>query len=218
MSRNVLVAILGMLVFLVVAGAVYLEIAASAGASDQVWEVVKPVAAGDLLGQDNVRRMRVPHAGDNLDYFTADLGGDRSRAAHEMGAGTLLFRNDVLQQDLALVNLTLKTPPQLTHGQTIDVYLQVGSQTMLVGRRLVVDQINGTNAAVWVPAADEPSWVTLEASNGSLFAARSTGVGVPQGRGQRIEDAIATLTGGSAVGPIPGPATSPLPTASPRKP
>ena len=123
------------LIVLAVAGAVYLEIAASTGASDTVWEVTRPVTAGDVLSPDNVRRMRVPHAGDNLDYFTADITGDKSRAAHEMSAGTILFRNDVLLQDLALVNLTLKTPPQLTHGQTVDIYLQTGSQTMLVGRR-----------------------------------------------------------------------------------
>ncbi|HEY4024791.1 MAG TPA: hypothetical protein VGO86_00060 [Candidatus Dormibacteraeota bacterium] len=219
MSRNVLIAILGMVLFVVVAGAMYLEIAVSAGATDQVWEVTRPVNSGDTLNQDSVRRTRVPHSGDNLDYFTANLTGS-SRAAHDMSAGTLLFRNDVLQSDLALVNLTLKTPPQLAHGQTIDVYLQVGSQTMLVGRRLVVDQITGTNAAVWVPAADEPAWVTVQAGNGALFAARSTGVGVPQTRGQRMDDAIATLTGGSAVGPGAGPATSPSPspTPTPKKP
>src|SRR6266496_2104152 len=109
MSRNVLVAILLMLVFVVVAGAIYLEIAASAGATDQVWMVTKPVTAGDPLNQDNVRRSRIPHVGDNLDYFAAEIKGDKPKAAHEMSAGTILFRNDVLLQDLALVNLTLRT-------------------------------------------------------------------------------------------------------------
>jgi hypothetical protein len=144
------------------------------------------------------------------------VAASRTWAAHEMSAGTILFRNDVLLQDLALVNLTLRTPPALTHGQTIDVYAQIGSQTTMVGRRLMVDQINGANAAVWVPADTEPSWVTLQASNVALFAARSTGVGVPQTRAQSMTDAIATLTGGAATGPIALPTPAPSPT--PRKP
>lgn len=220
MSRNVLVAIVAMVVFVVVAGAVYLELAASAGAKDVVWETVRPVSAGDPLTADNVRQARIPHAGDNLDYYTGNIL-PTTRAAHEMSTGTILFRNDVLQQDLALINLTLRTPPQLGHGQTIDVYAQVGTQTTMVGRRLMVDQVSGTNCSVLVPAEDEPSWITLQASNVALFAARSTGVGVPQTRPQSMNDAIATLSGGSISGgaPVTLPATpTPVPTATPKKP
>jgi hypothetical protein len=206
MSRNVLVAIVAMLVFVVVAGAVYLELAASAGAKDLVWEVSRSVSAGEVLTADNVQQQRIPHAGDNLDYFTGQLQSGVSRAAHDMGSGTILFRNDVLNQDLALVNLTLKTPPQLSRGQTVDVYAQVGSTTVLVGRRLMVDQVNSggnnnnNNIAVLVPAADEPHWINLEASNVSLFAARSSGIGVPQLRAQSMQDAIAALSGGATGG------------------
>src|SRR2546421_10594665 len=118
MSRNVLVAILLMVVFVVVAGAIYLEIAASATATDQVWEITRPVTAGDQLTADNVRRAHIPHPGDALDYFTADLGGGKARAAHDMSAGTILFRSDGLQQDLPPVDPTLPTPPPLSPGQT----------------------------------------------------------------------------------------------------
>ena len=214
MSRNVLVALLGMMVFLVVAGAVYLEILASARATDVVWEVSRSVSSGDLLTSDNVHQARIPRAGEGLDYFTGDLLGANARASHDMAAGTIVFQNDVLDQDLALVNLTLRTPPQLQHGQTIDVYAQVGSQTMIVGRRLAVEQVSGTNCSVWVPAADEPAWITLQASNVALYAARSTGIGVPQIRAQSMNDAIAVLSGGSATGPL----ILPSPSASPRKP
>jgi hypothetical protein len=204
MSRNVLVAIVAMLVFVVVAGAVYLELAASAGAKDLVWEVSRSVSAGEVLTADSVQQQRIPHAGDNLDYFTGQLQTGVSRAAHDMGAGTILFRNDVLNQDLALVNLTLKAPPQLSPGQTIDVYAQVGSQTVMVGRRLTVNQVssgsNNNNIAVLVPAADEPHWINLQASNVSLFAARSSGIGVPQLRAQSMQDAIAALSGGATSG------------------
>lgn len=212
MSRNFLVAVLGMLVFLVVAGAVYLEIATSAGASDQVWQVTRAVSAGDVLTSDAVQRTRIPHAGDGLPYFTGKLDKN-TRAAHDMATGTILFSNDVLQQDLALVNLTLKASPTLVHGETIDVYVQVGSQTTIVGRRLVVDNASNNACAVWVPASDEPHWITLQASNVSLFAARSTGVGVPQTRPESMSDAIAALSGGSATAPL----TLPSPTPS-RKP
>ena len=217
MSRNVLVAVVAMLVFAVVAGAVYLELAASAGAKDLVWEVSRSVSAGDLLTPDNVHQQNIPHGGDNLVYFTGTLRAGVSRAAHDMAAGTILFPNDVLDQDLALVNLSLRTPPQLAHGQTIDVYAQLGSQTVLVGRRLVVDQVNGNNCSVLVPSADEPHWINLQASNVALFAARSTGIGVPHLRAQTVQEAIAALSGGATTGlPVTlPPSPSPSPTKKP---
>jgi hypothetical protein len=220
MSRNVLVAIVAMLVFVVVAGAVYLELAASAGAKDLVWEISRSVSAGEVLTTDNVQQQRIPHAGDNLDYYTGQLQAGVSRAAHDMGAGTILFQNDVLNQDFALVDLTLKAAPQLSRGETIDVYAQVGSQTVMVGRRLMVDQVssgsNNNSVAVLVPAADEPHWINLEASNVALFAARSSGVGVPQLRAQSMQDAIAALSGGATVGQAPLLTTpAPSPTKKP---
>jgi hypothetical protein len=217
MSRNVVVAILGLLVFLVVAGAVYLEIAASSGATDTVWVVTRAVSAGDLLSSDNVRRVRIRHATDGLDYFTGQVKQGTSRASHGMSAGTLLFSNDVMDEELALVNLSLRTPPQLAHGQHVDVYAQVGSQTMMLGRGLMVDQVSGTSCSVWVPASDEPSWITLQASNVAMFAARSTGIGVPQTRPQSLQDALATLSGGSATGPPVAPPTTPTPAPTPTK-
>lgn len=219
MSRNVLVAILLMVVFLVVAGAFYLEIALSSRATDTVFLVTQAVQPGDQLSDRNVRKARIPRSGDPLDYFRGPLEKG-SRAAHEMSAGTILFSHDVLEQDLALVNLTLRTPPTLAHGQTIDVYAQVGSQTTLLGRGLPVEQVttaSNSNAgngsiSVWIPVADEPAWIALQASNVSLFAARSTGIGVPQARAVSTQDAISTLTGGS--GPpviIPSPSPSKKP-------
>lgn len=225
MSRNVLVAIVAMVVFVVVAGAVYLELLASAGAKDLVWEVSQSVTAGEMLTADNVQQQRIPHAGDNLAYFTGQLKAGVSRAAHDMGAGTILFQGDVLEQDMALVNLPLKAPPQLSPGQKIDVYAQVGSQTVMVGRGLVVSQVNtgnnGNNIAVLVPAADEPHWINLQASNVALFAARSSGIGVPQLRAQTIQDAIAALSGGATgAGGVTagvGQGALPSPTPSPTK-
>jgi hypothetical protein len=229
MSRNFLVAIVAMVVFVVVAGAVYLELLASAGAKDLVWEVSQAVTAGQMLTPDNVQQQRIAHAADNLAYYTGKLKSGVSRAAHDMGAGTILFQGDVLEQDLALVNLSLKAPPQVSPGQTIDVYAQIGSQTVMVGRGLVVSQVtsgnNGNNIAVLVPAADEPHWISLQAGNVSLFAARSTGIGVPQLRAQSIQDAIAALsggatgaggvTGGTGIGQGPPPTPTPSPTKKP---
>jgi len=223
MSRNALVAILLMVIFLVVAGAFYLEIAASARATDQVWMVSRSVSAGDVLSLDNTQRTRVPRAGSDLDYYTNDLVKKPGRAAHDMAAGTVLFSNDVIDKEQALVSLTLRAAPPLAHGQPVDIYVQVGSQTMIMGRRLIVEQVaannagtsNSTTVAIWVPAADEPSWITLQASNAPLLAARSTGVGVPQGRGQTMQDAISTLSGGSATGPPIVIPVSPSPSKKP---
>ena len=214
MSRNVLVAAVAILVFLVAAGAIYLQIWTSGTRTEQVWQLSRAVVAGDPLTGDNVRQVSFPAAGDTPDYFRGDLIGAHARASHEMATNTVLYRLDVLTVDLALVTLTLKQPPPLSHGTTVDVYAQVGgSSAQLVGRRLVVDQVNGGTASVWVPAAEEPAWIMLQASNTALFAARSTGVGVPQTRTQTLQDALATLGGGSATGPV---TSAPSPT--PKKP
>jgi hypothetical protein len=227
MSRNVMVAIVAMLVFVVVAGAIYLELIAAAGAKDLVWMVSRSVTAGEALTPDNVQQQRIPHAGDNLDYYTGQLQLGQSRASHDMGAGTILFQDDVLTQDLALVNLSLKTPPSLSRGETIDVYAQTGSQTVMVGRRLMVDQVSSsstnTSVAVLVPASDEPDWINLQAGNVPLFAARSTGIGVPQLGAQTTRDAITALSGGATGGGagtgtgVGLPTATPAPTPSPTK-
>ncbi len=222
MSRNVLVAMVGILVFLVIAGALYLQILISANQKDLVWAVSRSVSAGDRLTTENVRQMRIPHSGDTWDFYVGDLP-DQARAAHDMNAGTIVFKSDIEQREMALVTLSLRTPPPLQHGQTVDVYAQVGNQTWTLGRRLTVDQVSGNACSVWVPAVDEPAWISVQASNVALFAARSTGVGVPQVRQQGIQEALSTLSGGSATGPIGGlpsssPTAAPTPTPTPKKP
>ncbi|HZU18090.1 MAG TPA: hypothetical protein VFD01_15995 [Candidatus Dormibacteraeota bacterium] len=215
MSRNVLVLLVGLVVFIAVAIAIYLQILTSARASDQVWAVTRPVQAGDPLTRDNVQRTRIPHSGDGWDFYTGDLIAAHARAAHAMAAGTIVFKDDVLDQDLALVTLTLKSPPPLAHGQTIDVYAQVGGRTLIVGRRLVVDGVEGSSASIWVPVTDEPAWIALQANSVALFAARSSGVGVPEVQAESIDDALAVLSGAGAAAVAPAPSPSP---ASGRRP
>jgi hypothetical protein len=216
MSRNVLVAGVGLLVFLIVAGAVYLQIVTNPR-SEAVWAVSRSVAAGDALTADNVHRTSIPASGDAWDFYNGDLLAAHARASHDMTSNTIVFKKDVQNQDLALVTLSLRTPPPLAHGYLIDVYALVGSQMQTVGRHLVVDQFQGGTASVWVPAVEEPAWVTLQALNVALFAARSTGIGVPQARGQGIQDALATLGGGSTTGTVTTLPT-PVPSATPKKP
>ncbi len=217
MSRNVLVAGVGLLVFLIVAGAVYLQIVSNANRSDMVWAVSRSVAPGDAFTTDNVHQTRIPATGDAWDFYTGDLLAAHVRASHDMTPNTIVFKTDVQERDMALVTLSLRTPPPLAHGYTIDVYAQIGNQTTMVGRHLAVDQFQGGTASVWVPAAEEPAWINLQASNVALFAARSSGVGVPQTHGQSIQEALATLSGGSATGPVTTVPT-PVPSASPKKP
>lgn len=222
MSRNVLVALVGLLVFLVVAGAVYLQIWASASRTDLVWAVSRQVQSGDQLTADNVHQVRIPSSGDAWDFFSGDLIAAHARAAHDMSAATLIFKKDVDQRDMALVTLTLRNPPPLSHGWTIDVYAQVGTQTQLAGRRLPVEEFNNGTCSVWVVAQDEPYWVSLQANNVALYAARSSGVGVPQTRVQGTQEALNALAGasGAAGGPFPTVPTFPplTPTPTPKKP
>jgi len=217
-SRGVVVALAGAVLFLVVAGAVYLEILVSARSTDPVWAVTRDVAAGDQLDSTDVRQVRLPRTGDSWSFYTGDLAATPRRAAHAMPAGTIVFNGDVVSEDQALVTLTLKTPPPLSHGARVDVYAQLNGQTVIVGRGLVVDSVSGTACSLWVPTSDEPAWVTLAASNLSVYAARSSGIGVPQAaRGQNAAEAIATLSGsGAPLATLAPPSPSPSPTRAPR--
>lgn len=215
-SRSLLVAVAALMMFAVVAGAVYLEILVSAKSTDTVWAVNSAVSAGDELTADNVKKVGLPRTGDTWALYSGDLPSAHRRAAHSMPVGTMLFKSDVLEKDMALVTLALKAPPPLRHGDTVDVYTQVGSQVLIVGRGLIVDSVNGNSCSVWVPTADEPSWVTLQAGNLAVFAARSSGVGVPQSlRGETTTEAVATLSGSAITDPAALQPT-PRPSASPR--
>jgi len=217
--RNALLAAAALLVFVAVAVAVDLQILFQAHSTQTVWAVTKSVNAGDELTSDNVRRVQIPQTGNTWDFYTGNLLQSSRRAEHAMNAGTMIFQTDLLPQDLSLVTLSLKTPPPLTHGDSVDVYANVNGRTLIVGRNLVVDSTNGGNYSVWVPAGDEPAWITLQANNVALFAALSSGVGVPDTEAQNISDALNTLSGGSAsagsIAVSPSPSASPTP--SPRK-
>ena len=215
--RNALLAAAALLVFVAVAVAVDLQIVLQAHSTQTVWAVTRPVSAGDQLTSANVRQVQIPQTGTTWDFYSGDLLKDSRRVGHAMNAGTMIFRTDLLPQDLSLVTLSLKTPPPVTHGDPVDVYATVNGRTLIVGRHLLVETTSGNNYSVWVPAGDEPAWITLQANNVALFAAQSSGVGVPDTQAQNISDAISTLSGGTV---SPGSATaspSPSPTPSPRK-
>ena len=96
------------------------------------------------------------------------------------------------------------------------VYAVVGSRTVLVGRRLIV-AATGNPLTLVVSASDEPYWIALQANNVSLFAAKSTGVGVPsQGQGVAVNEAVANLSGSALSGPVlTSPGTSGLASPTP---
>jgi hypothetical protein len=216
-GRNVAVAIVGGLVFLVVAGAVYLEIFASARATDPVWMVTSSVSSGDPFGAGNLKQIHLAQSGENLDYYRGDLLSGTHVAAHDMSGGSIVFQDDVLDQQLATVTLALKTQPPagIKAGRQIDVYAQSNGQTSLVGRGLTVDSVSGTNVSIRVNASDEGWWITLAANQVPLYVAQSTGVGVLAGPSTGgVRDAILALNGGSLSGP---PAPLPVPSPSPRR-
>ena len=226
--RNAVLAAAALLVFVAVAVAVDLQIVLQSRSTQSVWAVTKPVIAGDQLGSDNgnVRRVQVPQTGDSWAFYTGDLLKSPQRAGHKMDAGTMIFQADILREETSLVTLSLKTPPPVGKGDSVDVYATVDNRTMIVGRHLVVDSVSGTNYSVLVPSSDEPAWITLEANNVALFAARSSGVGVPDTAAQNISAAVSTLSGGTVVpgiitaSPSPSPAggRGPTPSPSPKRP
>jgi hypothetical protein len=210
------------LVVIAVIGLLYLQAVAQSRATRDAWTLTHGVSAGTLLGAGDVRRIRIPAAGDQ--FALLDGSPVHRRAAHRMGAQTLLSADDLLGDDVVQVPVTIRVTPAVVPGDTIDVYAVVGTRTVLVGRRLVVIGA-GAPLTVLVAAADEPNWVALEANNVSLFAAKSSGVGVPPITAVAVTDAIASLSGVSQTGPVlggaptpaaPPPTPAPPPTASPR--
>ncbi len=224
MIRRQLVAAALTLVVIAVIGLLYLQAIAQTRATREAWMLTRDVVAGTVLDDSTVKRVRVPAAGDQ--FSVLDETPLHRRAAHRMGAQTLLTRDDLLGEDMVQVPVSLRAAPGLAAGDTLDVYAVVGSRTVLVGRRLVVAS-SGTPLTLLVAAADEPNWVALEANNVSLFASKSAGVGVPPNAGVAVNDAISNLSGVAQSGQVlsgppaggpgtPAPATPPPATPLPR--
>jgi hypothetical protein len=208
------------LVVIAVIGLLYLQAAAQSRATRDGWMLTHGVVAGALLGDGDVKRVRIPATGDQ--FALLEDSPLHRRAAHRMGAQILLSADDLLGDDMVQVPVSIRAVPGVAAGDTLDVYAVVGTRTVLVGRRLVVIGA-GNPMTVLVAAPDEPNWVALEANNVSLFAAKSSGVGVPQGSGVAVSDAIASLSGVSQTGPVlsggpplGGSPAPPPPSASPR--
>lgn len=227
MIRRQLVAAALTLVVIAVIGLLYLQAIAQTRATRQAWMLTRDVLAGALLDESTVKQVRVPAAGDQ--FSVLEESPVHRRAAHRMGAQTLLTRDDLLGEDTVQVPVSLRSVPSLAAGDTLDVYAVVGSRTVLVGRRMVVVSA-GSPVTLLVAAADEPSWVALEANNVSLFATKSSGVGVPPNAGVGVGDAISNLSGVAQSGPVlsgapagppatpAGPPATPLPGSPPPRP
>lgn len=204
---------------LAVIGAIYLEIIVQSRSAHDVWMVTQEVAAGAVLTADNVRQVSVPDTGDNLSYYRGNPVADHKRAGHTLAAGHMLADDDLLAKEMVLVPVSFKAAPPLKNGDVIDVYTQLGTKTIQVGKSLPVQSAT----TIWVPAVDEPSWITLQANSAPLFAATSSGVGVPAGTGLAMQDAVSSLAGSVAGGPTsvaqsaPLPATPPTPRPSPTR-
>jgi hypothetical protein len=217
-ARNVVLYIGGAVVMLAVIGAIYLEIIVQSRSTHEVWMVTQDVAAGATFSGDNVRRVSVPDTGDSITYYHGDPIASRKRAGRTLGGGHLLADDDLLRTEMVLVPVSFKSAPPLKNGDTIDVYTQLGTRTVQVGKSLTVQSAT----TIWVPAVDEPSWVTLQANSAPLFAVTSSGVGVPVSTGLGLQDAVSTLAGsvaggvpGVSLAPPPAPATA-VPGATPR--
>ena len=199
MIRRQLVGAALTLVVIAVIGLLYLQAIAQSRATREAWLLTRDVPAGGLLDDASVRRIRIPSAGDR--FTVLDSSPVNRRAAHRMSSQTLLTPDDLLGTDVVQVPVSVRAAPTVAVGDTLDVYAVVGTRTVLIGRRLVVVG-TGNPMTLLVAAADEPSWVALEANNVSLFAAKSTGVGVPGSPGVAVNDAIANLTGAAQNGPV----------------
>jgi hypothetical protein len=214
-TRNVVLYIGGVLVMVAVIGAIYLEILVQSRSTHDVWMVTQEVPAGTQLTSDNTRRVSVPDTGDRIAYYAGNPVADHKRAGHLLHQNHMVADDDLLQSEMALVPVSFKSAPPLKGGDIIDVYTQLGARTIQVGRSLTVESAT----TILVPAIDEPNWITLQANNAPLFAATSSGIGVPAGTGLGMQDAVSSLSssisGGSSLGPAPPIPIGPAPAASP---
>lgn len=210
LGRRLFLTVGGALVLLAVIGAIYLEIVVQSGSTHRVWMVTQDVVAGTELNADNVRRVTVPDTGDHILYYRGNPIADHRRAGHSLAASHMLADDDLMATDMVRVPVTFKAAPALRRGDTVDVYTVLGTKTIQVGRRLVVE----TNSSIWVPAAEEPAWVTLQANNAPVFAVASSGVGVPSASALGINDAVnglaSSLSGVSSL-PVGTASASPRP-------
>jgi len=212
-ARNAILYLGGAIVMLAVIGAIYLEILVQARSAHEVWMVTQPVPAGAQLTNDNVRQVSLPDTGDRISYYRGDPVTDGKRAGHTLDVGHMVADDDLLSTQMVLVPVSFKAAPPLSRGDVIDIYTQLGNKTIQVGRSLSVESAT----TIWVPAIDEPGWITLQANNAPLFAASSSGIGVPASSGLGIQDAVASLSGAATGGQslAPGPLTPASPTATP---
>ena len=216
MIRRQLVGAALTLVVIAVIGLLYLQTIAQSRATREAWLLTRDVAAGALLNEADVKRIHVPAVGDRFEVLTGTPVN--RRAAHRMSSRTLLTDDDLLGEDTVQVPVSVRIAPSVAVGDTLDVYAVAGGRTVLVGRHLIVTG-TGNPLTLLVGAADEPNWVALEANNVSLFAAKSTGVGVPASPAVAVNEAIASLSGVPQAGSIlsgTGPPVPATPPATPR--
>jgi hypothetical protein len=197
-------------------GAVYFQIYASTRATRDAWMLTRDVAAGSELNADSVERIRVGAQGTPFLLYEGDPVKEKERSTHAMKASHLLAPDDVAQTALVLIPITFTAAPELHKGDAVDVYVSQQGRTTLVGRGVFVE----SQTSVWVPAADEPYWVVLQAGKAQMVAVRSTGAGVPPidpvGMPQAVDALSGTASGGSGRQPPASDRPSPSPLASPR--
>jgi hypothetical protein len=203
------------LVVLAFIGAVYYQVYASSQATRDGWILTRDVSAGAQIGGENVERVRVAAQGTPFLLYGGDPARDKERASHAMKASHLLAPDDVTQSATVLVPINFGAAPDLHQGDAVDVYVALNGRTVQVGRDLFVE----SSTSIWVPAADEPYWVALQANKAVVVAVRSTGAGVPAtdpvGMAEAVSALTATAGGGQASQPGPTPAPPPAPSASP---
>lgn len=201
------------------------------------WVANHDLAAGSVIGPQDVRQISVATGGDGGENFSIAQGSPvGERATHVIVSGDLIRPDDVSAQVMVEVAVSLKVSPPLQTGASIDIYAtppapQAGSTTdagaggslpqavapILVARGVsVVDA--GPPVVISVPAQEEPLWVALASSQTELMATLSTGVDVAAGgSGYQGAQAIQILNQ-LAQGAGGGSGTAPSPTASPPSP
>jgi len=210
--RVILVLVVISLVTLGLGALVVITQLSAAHNTRDVWVVTVAVAAGDTFSSGNVADHKVPGTPDQFTAFAGSPLGKHSALA--LGIGHPLTPEDVITIQLSEVPVVLKAPTPAAASDSLDIYAFYQGSTVLVGKHLIVRNTNPLT--VLVPSADEPAWIALLANNVPLFAAKSTGVGVPS-TNQQVADALNQLAQTSLPAASPSPGASPLPSPSPSK-
>ena len=147
-------------VALAIVGVIFIQATAQNSGTETGYMVTQPVVAGAALNSANFKQVTVKPG----DFVIVNQAPAGLIATHALAVSDLIRPDDVsVANEMAQVTITLSNTPTLGPGDLVDVYTEIGSQTVLLGKHLVVVS-GGNSPTVSVTSADAPYWIAVISS------------------------------------------------------